>query len=473
MYGDVLTALYWIVDNGTLPGVVSMSLGGAFEETMNTAVDDLAAAGFVVSVAAGNDGGDACYNSPASADEALAVGSTTSDDEVSYFSSDGSCVSIYGPGSDIKSVSAGTSNQYMEMSGTSMACPHVSGVAALMLSENPDLTPEQVKDTLVCHSESSLLEDREYYGNAFTDNSSRYLLQVPPANFSVFDIADGDGQDKCAMLPTAAPTITSEPTAPTQFPSPLPTTSSMPTTSQPTPTPTGVPTSSMPTLTMEPTSSFDSFEDGWSGWTHHDSNYTESFIRSSGSTGSANTGPSGGAVASSYYVYAEASSPNYYTDFTMSKGIDSGSDAAKVAFSYHMYGANIGTVLLEGSQDDGSSYTTFWSKSGNMGDSWLSAAVDVSTSAPTGDSICYTLLMFDSYGDGWNNDTWHWEDSSGVHNSSTGTLESGSSGSDQLCVPVGDCMKFYVTDEVCSRCRETPYPWHAGTAVPQPLPLTQ
>ena len=141
--------------------------------------------------------------------------------------------------------------------------------------------------------------------------------------------------------------------------------------------------------------------------------------------------------------------------------------------SRHMYGANIGTVLLEGSQDDGSSYTTFWSKSGNMGDSWLSAAVDVSTSAPTGDSICYTLLMFDSYGDGWNDNMWHWEDSSGVHNSSTGTLESGSSGSDQLCVPVGDCMKFYVTDEVCSRCRETPYPWHAGTAVPQPLPLTQ
>eukprot|EP00622_Pseudochattonella_farcimen_P000942 FR735532.1.p1 GENE.FR735532.1~~FR735532.1.p1 ORF type:complete len:311 (+),score=52.23 FR735532.1:108-1040(+) len=61
--------------------------------------------------------------------------------------------------------------------------------------------------------------------------------------------------------------------------------------------------------------------------------------------------------------------------------------------------------------------------------------------------ICYTLLMFDSWGDGWNGNMWYWEDSSGVHNSSTGTLDSGSSGTDQLCVPVGDCMKFYVTDE--------------------------
>ena len=59
--------------------------------------------------------------------------------------------------------------------------------------------------------------------------------------------------------------------------------------------------------------------------------------------------------------------------------------------------------------------------------------------------MCYTLYMVDSYGDGWSGSTWHWEDSSGAHTSS-GTLSSGASGTERLCIPEGlNCMAISVT----------------------------
>ena len=95
-------------------------------------------------VAAGNDNDDACDYSPGSAADAITVGASTSSDEAAYYSNYGSCVDIYAPGSNIYSAEAGDSNGYAYASGTSMACPHVSGVAATMLGEQPDMTPQEV-----------------------------------------------------------------------------------------------------------------------------------------------------------------------------------------------------------------------------------------------------------------------------------------------------------------------------------------
>ena len=109
---------------------------------------------------------------------------------------------IYAPGSNIYSVAAGDADGYTTMSGTSMACPHVSGVAALLLSEQPDLTPEQVRDTLVCYSATGLLDSWQY--NYRSDDVPRYLLQVPPSGFSVFDTNDDGGAGSCSPSPVSA-----------------------------------------------------------------------------------------------------------------------------------------------------------------------------------------------------------------------------------------------------------------------------
>ena len=70
------------------------------------------------------------------------------------------------------------------------------------------------------------------------------------------------------------------------------------------------------------------------------------------------------------------------------------------------------------------------------------ARVRVLTSGPTTSSTCYTLSMFDSFGDGWNGNTWHWIDASGVD--TTGTLAGGTFGTAQLCFTGSGCHTFYV-----------------------------
>jgi hypothetical protein len=78
-----------------------MSLGGGASTTVNNAINQLFAAGVPVAVAAGNDNNDACTASPAGADDAFTVGSTTNSDYRSSFSSYGSCMDIWAPGSSI------------------------------------------------------------------------------------------------------------------------------------------------------------------------------------------------------------------------------------------------------------------------------------------------------------------------------------------------------------------------------------
>ena len=77
-----------------------MSIGGSYDRTFNNVVNELSKICTMV-VAAGNSASDACLYSPASAEKAVTVGSLDSDDSVSYFSNNGSCVDIYSPGRSI------------------------------------------------------------------------------------------------------------------------------------------------------------------------------------------------------------------------------------------------------------------------------------------------------------------------------------------------------------------------------------
>jgi len=97
----VLAGMDWVTaEHRANPGqrsVANISLGGAFSQPLNDAVTKVVEAGVTIVVAAGNDFRDACYDSPASAEDALTVGATTIDDECTWFSNKGTCLDIFAP----------------------------------------------------------------------------------------------------------------------------------------------------------------------------------------------------------------------------------------------------------------------------------------------------------------------------------------------------------------------------------------
>ncbi len=122
----------------------------------------------------------------------------------------------------------------------------------------------------------------------------------------------------------------------------------------------------------------ENFESGWGDWVNESGDDID-WTRNSGSTPSSSTGPSG-ARGGAYYIYTEASSPNYPAKtallvgpcFDLSDTID-----AELTFWYHMYGSNMGSLNVEVSEDC-ATWTNVWSLSGNQGNTWYAANVDLS-----------------------------------------------------------------------------------------------
>ena len=121
------------------------------------------------------------------------------------------------------------------------------------------------------------------------------------------------------------------------------------------------------------------FENTLGAWTQSTADDIDWTIDANG-TPSSNTGPSS-AAQGSYYVYVEASSPNYPSKRAIlnSPCFDlSAQTSASFNFQYHMYGASdMGTIALEASTNNGTSWTSIWNESGNKGNSWQSASVDL------------------------------------------------------------------------------------------------
>ena len=160
---DVIAGLEFVKthwkERGMRPSVVTMSLGGACDnadcqkDSLVLAVEALAALGVVSSIASGNENCNACAGSPNAAPSAInvgALGKTSSSDGVTTyhkasFSDYGQCIDVFAPGESISSAYSNKDNtvedRYAMMSGTSMACPHVTGVVAQLLQQEYERGP--------------------------------------------------------------------------------------------------------------------------------------------------------------------------------------------------------------------------------------------------------------------------------------------------------------------------------------------
>jgi subtilisin family serine protease len=159
--------------------VANMSLGGRFSQALNDAVANSINDGISYAVAAGNDNINACRISPASTPAAITVGATQITDARAYFSNFGTCLDIFAPGVSITAASNASDTATATLSGTSMASPHATGVAALIKSAHPSFTPQQVRDKMVYDA------TRDVVTNAGTD-SPRLLLNNSRVTWGYF-----------------------------------------------------------------------------------------------------------------------------------------------------------------------------------------------------------------------------------------------------------------------------------------------
>ncbi|MEU0658053.1 S8 family peptidase [Streptomyces lavendulocolor] len=154
-WGGMIAGMDWVAKNAQQPAVLNGSLGGPRSEAVNQAATALSDSGVLPVIAAGNDSVDACNVSPASAARVLTVGATDYQDRETDFSNYGPCLDMYAPGAAI--VSARLGGGSVALNGTSMASPHVAGVATLLKARYPAATPAQVYTWLVEQSVKGVL----------------------------------------------------------------------------------------------------------------------------------------------------------------------------------------------------------------------------------------------------------------------------------------------------------------------------
>jgi subtilisin family serine protease len=156
-WSGIIAGMDWVRVNHIKPAVANMSLGGGFSSSVNSAANNLSNAGVFVAVAAGNSNANACNYSPASASNVTSVMSSTSSDAKSSFSNYGSCAHVYAPGSSITSAWHTSNTATNTISGTSMASPHVAGVAALYKGTFGDASGSTIRTWIINNSTANVI----------------------------------------------------------------------------------------------------------------------------------------------------------------------------------------------------------------------------------------------------------------------------------------------------------------------------
>jgi subtilisin family serine protease len=205
---DVVAGLDWVAANHAAgaPAVVNMSLGGAASAAVDAALQGVINDGVTAVVAAGNSAVDACGTSPARLPAAVTVAASDSTDRQASFSNFGSCVDLFAPGVGITSAYYTSTTATASMSGTSMASPHVAGAAAVLLSQNPSLTPSQVAATLAANATAGVITaagtgtpNRLLYSGAVTVVAPTVTASTPAANTTAVPV----GSNVTATFSTA------------------------------------------------------------------------------------------------------------------------------------------------------------------------------------------------------------------------------------------------------------------------------
>jgi subtilisin family serine protease len=202
----VIAGIDWVInDHVSGPAVINLSLGSSKSASLESAVDRAFNDGITVVSAAGNSNVDACTSSPAgNKPSGLTVGATTITDARASYSNFGACLDLFAPGSDI--VSAGTSSPTATsvQSGTSMAAPHVAGLAARYLSAATTATPSQVMTAIINATTTNavtgagtLSPNRLAYGDPTAVPSSPGTT-TPPASSTV---PPGTGSESMPSVP--------------------------------------------------------------------------------------------------------------------------------------------------------------------------------------------------------------------------------------------------------------------------------
>jgi len=210
----VIAGIDWAINHHTTaPAVMNLSLGTSKSDSLNSAIDRAFADGITVVVAAGNSNVDACTTSPSSNKvSALTVGATTNTDARASYSNFGSCLDLFAPGSGVKSAWYTSNSATNTLNGTSMASPHVTGLAARYLSAVPAASPSAVMSAIinaatsnVVTSPGTLSPNKLAYGDpTAVPNSSGVTTTVPGST----TLPPGTGTEAMPSVPgpTGTPT---------------------------------------------------------------------------------------------------------------------------------------------------------------------------------------------------------------------------------------------------------------------------
>jgi subtilisin family serine protease len=185
-FSGVIAGMDWVAADASGPAVANMSLTGGASTSINEAVQRMVNAGVPLVVAAGNGnragrGQDACGYSPAGSPGAYTIGATSSNDSKTSFSNYGDCVDMFAPGSGITAAWHTSNTATNTISGTSMAAPHVAGVAALYLQGHPTASAQAVYDAITEASTKNVVNN--------SSTASNHMV------YSLFGDGSGGGDD--------------------------------------------------------------------------------------------------------------------------------------------------------------------------------------------------------------------------------------------------------------------------------------